>query len=125
MAENKKYFWGWSNMKWFMREFMAMYSNKDSYFSKKRFESSIAFIGAMFLVIGHAIYSRATITNSEIIADAALLFAIAGYTVNQIQKEKKELPNMPTRTIDETEAPAPAKKEDNKGEDFSKDEAAV
>jgi hypothetical protein len=86
-----KMFFGWANLKWLVKEFIAMYSTKDSYFSKKRFESSIAFLGAMGLVLAHAYYSRVTITNSEILADAALLFAIAGYTVNQIQKEKKPI----------------------------------
>jgi len=83
-----KTFFGWSNLKWLIKEFIAMYSTKDSYFSKKRFESSMAFFGAMTLLLGHAYHSRNSITNSEILADAALLFAIAGYTVNQIQKEK-------------------------------------
>jgi len=84
-----KMFFGWANLKWLVKEFIAMYSTKDSYFSKKRFESSMAFLSAIGLVLTHAYYTRATITNSEILADAALLFAIAGYTVNQIQKEKK------------------------------------
>ena len=94
-----KTFIGWSNFKWLIKEFIAMYSNRDSYFSKKRFESSLAFLGAMALVLGHAYYSRATITNSEIIADAALLFGIAGYTVSQIQKEKSTTPP-PTPTTE-------------------------
>jgi hypothetical protein len=87
----KKTFFGWSNIKWLIKEFMAMYSNHDSYFSKKRFESSMAFLSALGLILAHAHYSRATITNSEILADATLLFVIAGYTVNQIQKEKKDV----------------------------------
>jgi len=86
-----KTFFGWTNFKWLIKEFLAMYSNKDSYFSKKRFESSVAFMGAMAIVMGHVYYSRATITNSEMLADAALLFGIAGYTVSQIQKEKSPL----------------------------------
>lgn len=83
-----KTFFGWSNIKWLFKEFIAMYSTKDSYFSKKRFESSIAFLAATGLIIWHAYYDRTKITNSEILADAALLFTIAGYTLNQIQKEK-------------------------------------
>jgi hypothetical protein len=117
----KKYFFGWDNFKWAFKEFFDMYSNTPSYFSKKRFESSMAFLSAMFLILGHAIYNRDTITNSEILADATLLFIIAGYTVNQIQKEKKEIPN--------AKSPAPTKKEEpksnSKEEDFSKDEDAV
>ena len=83
-------FFGWSNIKWFIKELVAMYSDKESYFSKKRFESSVAFISALSIILYHVYQFRATISNSEILADAALLFTIAGYTVNQIQKEKKE-----------------------------------
>lgn len=83
-------FFGWSNIKWLIKEFMAMYSNQPSYFSKKRFESSIAFLTAMILIVWHVYYTRDKITNSEVLADATLLFIIAGYTVNQIQSEKKK-----------------------------------
>ena len=33
--KNKKYFFGWENIKWFCKELMNVYSAKDSYFSKK------------------------------------------------------------------------------------------
>jgi hypothetical protein len=39
----KTYFFGWTNIKWFISEIGKMYSSKDSYFSKKRIESGIAF----------------------------------------------------------------------------------
>ena len=85
----QKTFIGWTNIKWLIKEFMAIYSNKPSYFSKKRFESSMAFLTAMSLIVWHVYYTRDKITNSELLADATLLFIIAGYTVNQIQTEKK------------------------------------
>ena len=103
-----KMFFGWTNFKWLIIEFIAMYSNKPSYFSKKRFESSMAFLSALGLILTHAYYSRATITNSEILADAALLFAVAGYTVNQIQKEKGPVAATKTptaKTPENTEEP--------------------
>lgn len=84
-----KTFFGWTNIKWVIKEFIAMYSTKDSYFSKKRFESSMAFLGGYWTILYHVWSCRLTISNSEILADAALLFVIAGYTVNQIQGEKK------------------------------------
>ena len=90
--KDKKYFFGWGNIKWVIKELFAMYSAKDSYFSKKRIESALAFLGGYWIVLYHAWACRETITNSEIIADATLLFVIAGYTVRQIQSEKKELP---------------------------------
>lgn len=85
-----KLFFGWTNLKWFIKEMVAMYSNQDSYFSKKRFESSVAFISGVGIILSNVFYHRATITNTEILADAALLFTIAGYVVNKIQAEKKD-----------------------------------
>lgn len=105
-----KTFFGWSNFKWLIKELIAIYSTKDSYFSKKRIESSVAFLSATWLILWHAYYTRATITNSEILADAVLLFAIAGYTVNQIQKEKA--PAAPTSTKPPA-TPAKPKTEDD------------
>jgi len=114
-----KLFFGWSNFKWLCREIMAMYSNSNSYFSKKRFESSVAFVSAISLILFHVWYTKNTITNSEVLADATLLFVIAGYTVNQIQKEK---------TIDtplkKTSIPSKDLEEKPK-EDFSKDENSI
>lgn len=95
-----KTFIGWTNIKWLIKQLIAMYSSKPSYFSKKRFESSIAFLCAIFLIVGHAIYNRATITNSEIIADAVVLFGIAGYTVKMIENSKKETKPAPENEIE-------------------------
>jgi len=136
MANNNKektYFFGWQNIKWLIREMAAMYSNRKSYFSKKRFESSMAFLSALGVILAHVIIHIHTISNSEILADAALLFGVAGYTVGQIQKEKKELPN--SEDTGETQE-SNSIKQDNKSTkklitentdktDYSKDEDAV
>lgn len=128
----KKYFFGWGNFKWLVREVSYMYSNKKSFFSKKRIESSSAFIAALSIIVGHIIYTRNTITNSEVLADATLLFAIAGYTVNQIQKEKKDSPDNQDFYEKELKKTEQTKKiiiENNKNEkkdtDFSKDEDSI
>jgi len=89
----KKYFFGWTNIKWLIRELIAVWSNGNSYFSKKRIESTIAFASAVGAILGFMISHRATITNSEVLSDATLLFVISGYMVNQIQKEKKNEPS--------------------------------
>ena len=67
-----------------------MYSTKPSYFSKKRFESSVAFLSAIGTMLFYIHSHWAIITNGEIWADVALLFGIAGYAVRQIQNEKAE-----------------------------------
>jgi hypothetical protein len=40
----KKWFFGWFNIKFLIKELVKLYSNEPSYFSKKRVESGIAFI---------------------------------------------------------------------------------
>jgi hypothetical protein len=51
VKEKRKWFLGWTNIKWFFREIMKMYSGEPSYFSKKRIESGIAFIIAQWGMI--------------------------------------------------------------------------
>lgn len=98
-----KTFFGWTNIKWFIKQIVGMYSNDPNcYFSKKRIESAITFIAATGIILCHVWQHRATITNSEILSDAALLFTIAGYTLNHIQKEKteKKIDDIPTPVED-------------------------
>ena len=108
----KKYFFGWTNIKWVIREFANMYSNKDSYFSKKRFESSIAFLSGVGIILSFVYSHRQTITNSEVLADAVILFGLAGYQLNAIQKEKKENP-LPSDNSDIKTATDSIKKEES------------
>jgi len=84
----KKYFFGWTNIKFVIREFINIYSNRDSFFSKKRIESSIAFFVAQSGLIMFLFIHLATMTTLDITGWAAIEFGIAGYTVSQIQKEK-------------------------------------
>ena len=44
----KKYFFGWKNIKWIVRELRDLYSDKSTYFSKKRVESGVAFLVGQF-----------------------------------------------------------------------------
>jgi len=119
VMRKKKWFFGWTNIKWFITELVNLYTGKPSYFSKKRIESSLAFLGGYWIVLYHAWSCRETITNSEIIADATLLFVIAGYTVRQIQSEKKTIdPNSTsseiTSTIEKPSSEEAEKEEDKK-----------
>ena len=78
-----------SQIKWFLSEILKMYSAQPSYFSKKRVESGIAFAIGQWGMIFFLVKSYATITMSEVALWATIEFAIAGYIINQIQKEKK------------------------------------
>ena len=91
--KNKKYFFGWTNIKWFITEIGKKYVNSDSFFSKKRIESGIAFGVGQIGMIFFLVKKYETLGMSDVIMWASLEFAIAGYIVSQIQKEKKEESN--------------------------------
>jgi len=85
----KKYFFGWSNIKWVIAELVKQYSNENSFFSKKRVESGVAFLLGQWGMVYFLIVNIGKLTSSDIVLWSAVEFAIAGYIVNQIQKEKK------------------------------------
>jgi hypothetical protein len=84
-----KWFFGWTNIKWLIKELINLYSNTSSYFSKKRIESGIAFLVGQWGMIYFLVINIDKLTTSDIALWAGVEFAIAGYIVNQIQKEKK------------------------------------
>jgi hypothetical protein len=85
----KKWFLGWSNIRWFVSELVKMYSSKPSYFSKKRIESGIAFTIAQAGMIFFICVKYQTLEMSEFLWWAAAEFAVAGYMINAIQNEKR------------------------------------
>lgn len=89
MCMKKKWFFGWTNVKWLIKELINLYTTKDSFFSKKRIESGIAFIIGQWGMIYFLTKNIEKLTTSDITLWAGLEFAIAGYIVSQIQKEKK------------------------------------
>ena len=84
----KKYFFGWTNIKWFIKEIGNLYTGKDSYFSKKRVESGIAFVIGQWGMIYFMVQNISTMSTSDVVLWAGVEFAISGYMLNQIQKEK-------------------------------------
>jgi len=99
--KNKTYFFGWENIKWFVRELRDVYSSKKSYFSKKRIESAIAFGVAQWGMIFFLLEHHSRLTMGELLLWSAAEFAISGYMINQIQKEKKIGSETPTETKSE------------------------
>lgn len=88
--KNKKYFFGWSNIRWVIKEFIKTMSSEKCYFSKKRIESYIAFFVGQWGMIYFLTQNIATMTASDIVLWAGVQFAIAGYMVREIQKQKKQ-----------------------------------
>jgi hypothetical protein len=91
--KSNKYFFGWTNIKWFITEIGKQYGNSDSFFSKKRIESGVAFGVGQLGMIFFLAKKYETLVMSDVIMWASLEFAIAGYIVSQIQKEKKDEEN--------------------------------
>lgn len=85
-----KTFFGWSNIKWAIKELMNVYSTNKSFFSKKRLESGMAFLVGQFGMVYFMLQNHATMTASDLAIWAGIEFAISGYMVTQIQKEKKK-----------------------------------
>ena len=88
--KSKKWFFGWNNIRFVVKELMNIYSSRDSYFSKKRIESGIAFIIAQWGMIFFLMEKHSTLTMGEFLLWAAAEFAVSGYIINKIQNEKKQ-----------------------------------
>jgi hypothetical protein len=87
--KNKKYFFGWTNIKKLITEIINIYSTKPSFFSKKRIESGIAFIVAEWGMVFFMLKKYPDLTMTDIIMWATIQFTISGYILHQIQKQKK------------------------------------
>lgn len=78
----------WNNCKWVVKELVKMYSSEPSYFSYKRFQTGVAFltyqIGSRYALYNHVK------SISDFAIWAAIELTICGYTLNAIQKEKKD-----------------------------------
>lgn len=85
----KKYFFGWTNIKWFIKEISNLYSGVPSHFSKKRIESGVAFLIGQWGMIYFMLINIDKLTASDAVLWSGVEFAISGYMINQIQKEKK------------------------------------
>ena len=77
-----------ADVSWFIKEIINIYSNKSSYFSKKRIESGIAFIIAEWGMIYYFINKIDTIGAAELFTWASIQFFVAGYIISKIEKEK-------------------------------------
>lgn len=79
---------GKAKFKWYVNELIKMYSGEPSFFSKKRVDSGIAFMFALWMTI---FYLHKRIDNMDIWAFGYILTVwlfIAGYTVAKIESSK-------------------------------------
>ena len=78
-----------NKIKWFFKELLKIYSSKPSYFSKKRIESGIGFVIAEWGMIYFLLQKIDSMSVTDFAIWASIQFVVAGYMVNQIQKEKE------------------------------------
>ncbi len=90
-------------IKWLFTELMKMYASKDkSFFSKKRIESGVAFVIAQWGMVFFLLEKHSTLSMGEFLLWATTEFAVAGWMIHKIQKEKS---TNSTESTDETENP--------------------
>ena len=89
--KKKKYFFGWENIKWFLREVLNMYTPTKSFFSKKRLESGAAIVIAQWGMIFFLLKKYPNLSMTDFVMWVSVEMLVAGYMVHQIQKEKKDI----------------------------------
>jgi hypothetical protein len=85
----RKYFFGWSRIKWLVAEIAKIGSDQPSFFSQKRVQQLLAFIILEWGAIYWLIKKHDTMTTSDFVMWASVQCAVAGYALHQVQKEKK------------------------------------
>jgi len=80
----------WKNIVWFFTELINLWSDKPSYFSKKRVESSVSFVIGQIGMITYFLMHYKEMDISTLLMWTGAEFLIAGYSIRQIQKEKKD-----------------------------------
>ena len=77
-------------IKWFFTEILNIYSTKKSFFSKKRIESGVAFLIAQWGMIFFLLEKHIDLSMGEFLLWATAEFAVAGWMIHKIQKEKSD-----------------------------------
>jgi len=93
LNKSKRYFFGWTNIQFLIKEVIKIYSTRPSFFSKKRIESGIAFIIAQWGMIFFLLEKHSLMTSSDLAIWVGIEFAVSGYILTHIQREKKRAPD--------------------------------
>lgn len=71
-------------LKWLIKELVKVYSNEESYFSKRRLESGTSFFVGQLGMLFFLFNKYQGLSMGELILWASLEFTIAGYIMNKI-----------------------------------------
>lgn len=82
----------WKTFCWYVAEFNKVFSTQPSFYSGKRLKEWTAFVTGEYILIHGFIYllKQDKLDYTGICFMAGVAFAIAGYQLDKIQKEKKE-----------------------------------
>lgn len=89
--QNEKPLFTWKQMRWFLVELVCTFSDKPSFFSRKRIESFILFTNGMALLDFYYIKQYSQLKTPEVLAIFAANMGYAGWQVTQIRKDIKEV----------------------------------
>jgi len=108
MVKEKKWFLGWTNIKWIIKEFIKIGSSDQSYFSKKRIESGIAFFVYQWGSIYYLMNKIDSMVSGDFLLWAGIELAICGYIIGQIERSKNTISEVKQEiTIKETTSKEP------------------
>jgi threonine dehydrogenase-like Zn-dependent dehydrogenase len=81
----------WKTFCWYVAEFNKVFSNQPSFYSGKRIKEWIAFATGEYILLHGFVYLliHDKLDYAAVCFVAAVAFGVAGYQLNQIQKEKK------------------------------------
>jgi Ca2+/Na+ antiporter len=91
MNSGKKYFFGWTNIKYVCKQIYLTFSDKKSDLSSKKIERSLFVISALYCFHVWFEYHYRKLTYIEEIAVIGTLLGYAGFTLITTQKEKRKL----------------------------------
>lgn len=81
----------WKRFCWYVSEFNKVFSTQPSFYSGKRLKEWAAFITGEYILIHGFVYllMHDKLDYAAVCFIAAVAYGVAGYQLNQIQKEKK------------------------------------
>lgn len=88
MTTEKIYFFGWTNIKWFIIQIGLTFSEQESFFSSKRIERAIIFNAAIVSYFIWFSYKYKTLSASEMVMVIAAFFVMIGYNMSVTEKSK-------------------------------------
>ena len=88
MNKNKKYFFGWTNIKHVIRQLYFTFTDKPSELSSKRIERALFVITGITAWCVWFSWHYKILIVAEMILATGTLFTYAGYTLNKTEKEK-------------------------------------